>query len=218
MDWTTLVSTDEMEVTSGSTLTFEVEGGLEIATDCQLEFGHKTSLVFKPFESNFATLLVRTRQSHPTANQGHLIVKKYFGHLEAAQSIPVTTLDLDLRDPIEITSLPDLEQHLDQDDAAADAADDDLAAHDDYEDVPNPDVEPKSPTLIEDSPRLEKIRSPDSGVPKTDHPEETKINGKVEVTSVTSDDDEDDDKNVIQVKEYSPTKADDDVIFIQLTS
>ena len=69
------------EVTCGSTLNCHVEGGLEIASDCQLEFGHRTSLVFQPFVSNFATLLVRPRKSHPEANRGHLIIKKAFGHI-----------------------------------------------------------------------------------------------------------------------------------------
>jgi len=112
--WTTVASTDEMEVTCGSTLTCHVEGGLEVATDCQLEFGHRTSLVFQPFVSNFATLLVRPRKSHPEANRGHLIIKKAFGHIEECQQLSLTTMNLDLRDPLEISSLPDLKVDLDE--------------------------------------------------------------------------------------------------------
>merc|ERR1719369_725837 len=112
--WTTVASTDEMEVTCGTTLTCHVEGGLEMATDCQLEFGHRTSMVFKPFVSNFATLLVRPRKSHPEANRGHLIIKKAFGHIEECQQLSMTTINLDLRDPLEINSLPDLKVDLDE--------------------------------------------------------------------------------------------------------
>lgn len=112
--WTTVASTDEMEVTCGSTLTCHIEGGLEMATDCQLEFGHRTGLVFKPFVSNFATLLVRPRKSHPEPNRGHLIIKKAFGHIEERQQVSLTTMNLDLRDPLDISSLPDLKVDLDE--------------------------------------------------------------------------------------------------------
>ena len=54
---------------------------------------------FKPFESNFATLLVRPRKSHPSPNIGHLIIKKAFGHITECHAEAVTTIDLDLRDP-----------------------------------------------------------------------------------------------------------------------
>ena len=58
--------------------------------------------------SNSCTLLVRPRKGHPKVNQGHLIVKK--------SQIPITTLDLDLRDPDDqIGSLPDLSEDDDQD-------------------------------------------------------------------------------------------------------
>ena len=85
-----------------------------MATDCQLEFGHRTGLVFKPFVSNFATLLVRPRKSHPEPNRGHLIIKKAFGHIEERQQVSLTTMDLDLRDPLDISSLPDLKVDLDE--------------------------------------------------------------------------------------------------------
>ena len=57
--------------------------------------------------SNSCTLLVRPRKNHPQIKQGHLIVKK--------SDIPITTLDLDLRDPDQIGSLPDLSDDDDQD-------------------------------------------------------------------------------------------------------
>ena len=85
-----------------------------MATDCQLEFGHRTGLVFKPFVSNFATLLVRPRKSHPEPNRGHLIIKKAFGHIEERQQVSLTTMNLDLRDPLDISSLPDLKVDLDE--------------------------------------------------------------------------------------------------------
>jgi len=141
--WTTVASTDEMEVTCGSTLTCHVEGGLEVATDCQLEFGHRTSLVFQPFVSNFATLLVRPRKSHPEANRGHLIIKKAFGHIEENQQLSLTTMNLDLRDPLEISSLPDLKVDLDEinEDEIDDNEDVVVFTKQDkekiYEDVPN---------------------------------------------------------------------------------
>lgn len=96
-------------------MTCHLEGGIEIAGDCQLEFGHRTSLVFKPFESNLATLLVRPRKSHPNASRGHLIIKKAFGHIAESQHVAMKTIDLDLRDPSEITSLPDLKAEDDDD-------------------------------------------------------------------------------------------------------
>lgn len=96
------------EVASGSVLNCQIEGGIEIANDCQLEFGHKKTLTFHPFMSNSCTLLVRSRKNHPKINQGHLIVTK--------TQIPITTLDLDLRDPDDqIESLPDLSEDDDQD-------------------------------------------------------------------------------------------------------
>ena len=73
-------------------------GGIVIAEDCQTEFGCITSLDFKPFESNFATLLVRARKSHPTPNLGHLIIKKAFGHITENHLECLTTINLDLRD------------------------------------------------------------------------------------------------------------------------
>lgn len=86
-----------------------------MAGDCQLEFGHRTSLVFKPFESNLATLLVRPRQHHPMSKRGHLIIKKAFGHIQESQHVALKTIDLDLRDPSEINSLPDLKTEDDDD-------------------------------------------------------------------------------------------------------
>lgn len=106
------------EITAGSVLTCHIEGGIEIARDCQREFGYEKSVVFQPFQSNFGTLLVRARKSHPQPNRGHLIIKKAFGHIAENQHVSVTTMDLDLRDPMEINSLPDLKNK-------------------DYEDVPN---------------------------------------------------------------------------------
>ena len=127
--WTALATSDEMEITAGSTLTCSIEGGIEIANDCQLEFGYRTSLVFKPFESNFATLLVRPRKDHPKPNVGHLLVKKDVGHVKESQQMAVTTLDLDLREnPDDITSLPD--EHEDYEDVVPNHHDDDQSPDD----------------------------------------------------------------------------------------
>ena len=102
-------------------------------------------MVFKPFVSNFATLLVRPRKSHPEPNRGHLIIKKAFGHIDEFQQVSLTTLDLDLRDPLEITSLPDLREE-DLDEIIDDNDDNEdvvvvMTPDDDedriYEDVPN---------------------------------------------------------------------------------
>ena len=93
----------------------QIEGGIEIAGDCQLEFGHKKTLTFQPFASNTCTLLVCQRKNHPRVNQGHLIIKKVFGHLDENQIVAITTIDLDLRDPDQIGSLPDLSDHDDDD-------------------------------------------------------------------------------------------------------
>ena len=97
--------------------------------------------------SNFATLLVRPRKSHPEPNLGHLIIKKSFGHIDEFQQVSLTTLDLDLRDPLEITSLPDLREEdlneiIDDNDDNEDVVvvmtpDDDQDEETIYEDVPN---------------------------------------------------------------------------------
>lgn len=135
-------------MTSGSTLTCHIEGGIEIAGDCQIEFkfDNRTNVVFKPFESNFATLLVRPRKSHPHPNVGHLIVKKAFGHLQENQFESLTTIDLDLRDPMELSSLPDLKNvaigSVNDDD------DDDVVVDKDYEDVEVPNNKDKSKNVI----------------------------------------------------------------------
>ena len=128
---------------------------------------------FKPFESNFATLLVRPRKSHPSPNIGHLIIKKAFGHITECHAEAVTTIDLDLRDPDSIGKDWGFFLDLDLDFFAI------FMLHfflektqspnrEDYEDVPN-------------------------GPKNTD-------------------------KNVIQVKEYSPRDDDNDIVFVRMAS
>merc|ERR1712107_559703 len=152
-----------MEITAGSHLTCRLEGGIEIAEDCQIEFGYRTSLDFKPFESNFATLLVRPRKSHPSPNIGHLIIKKAFGHITECHAEAVTTINLDLRDSETINQEKTQSQTQ-------------SPHHEDYEDVPNG--------------------------PKTEA--NTDVNNT--------------DKNVIQVKEYSPRDDDNDIVFVRMAS
>ena len=43
---------DEMEMSTSNQLNLQLEklGNIEIATDCQLEFGYRQSLVFEPFQ------------------------------------------------------------------------------------------------------------------------------------------------------------------------
>ena len=129
---------------------------------------------FKPFESNFATLLVRPRKSHPSPNIGHLIIKKAFGHITECHAEAVTTIDLDLRDPDSIGkdcffffrfrprllfAIFMLQFFLEKTQSPN---------REDYEDVPN-------------------------GPKNTD-------------------------KNVIQVKEYSPRDDDNDIVFVRMAS
>lgn len=94
--WITVSSTEEMEVATTSTLALELEGGIEVASDCQLEFGHRSRLVFKPFQSNFATLLIRQKKG--SEKRGRLTVKRAFGHLESQQQVALASIELDLRD------------------------------------------------------------------------------------------------------------------------
>jgi hypothetical protein len=43
---------DEMEISSTNQLNLQLEkdGNIEIANDCQLEFGYRQSLIFEPFQ------------------------------------------------------------------------------------------------------------------------------------------------------------------------
>ena len=73
---------------------------------------------------------MRQRKLHPKVNQGHLIVKKVFGHLDENQIVAITTIDLDLRDPEHIGSVPDLSPDHTDDDR-------DVVVENDYETLPN---------------------------------------------------------------------------------
>ncbi len=220
-NWNVLAQSDEMEVTTDSILSLEVEGGVEVAEDCQLEFGYRTSLTFKPFQSNFATLLVRPRKGHPKANQGHLIVKKEFGHLETAQLVAVTTIELDLRDPNEIQSLPDLEP------TPTKAEDDIVVANhighyeDEEEDEPKPETNGNGHLKTVSADVYEDVNVPNSPVKKVNDGDPAALSDRLKTDGDSPEEEEeleeDDNDHVIQVKEYSPVK-DDDVVFIQLTS
>lgn len=182
--WTTLMTSDEMEITAGSHLTCHLEGGIVIAEDCQTEFGCITSLDFKPFESNFATLLVRARKSHPTPNLGHLIIKKAFGHITENHLECLTTINLDLRDDSQRKSPKSHSGHCESED---------------YEDLPNidDDVEEENGGKIQNG----------------TEPTTTAIN------EIKMKKNENENENVIQVKEYSSPKDDDnDIVFVKLPS
>ena len=49
--------------------------------------------------------LIFDRKSHPEPNRGHLIIRKAFGHIEEQQQLSLTTMNLDLRDPLGTTHI-----------------------------------------------------------------------------------------------------------------
>ena len=51
-EWKVVAMSEEMEISSSNQLNLhlEKEGNIEIAGDCQLEFGYRQSLIFEPFQ------------------------------------------------------------------------------------------------------------------------------------------------------------------------
>ena len=88
---------EEMEISSSNQLNLilEKDGNIEIAGDCQLEFGYRQSLIFEPFQDNSANLLIRAKNKKLPKN-GHLTVKKSFKHVQPSRQLALCTLELDL--------------------------------------------------------------------------------------------------------------------------
>ena len=96
-EWRLLVQSDELEVSATSTLRMDLSGkNIEIAEDCQIEFGYRKTLRFQPFQNNSCTLLVKPIDPD----------KKKYAKLEIRRSFdtkdtkkianPLCTLDLNL--------------------------------------------------------------------------------------------------------------------------
>jgi hypothetical protein len=51
-EWKLVAMSDEMEISTSNQLNLQLEkdGNIEIAGDCQLEFGYRQCVVFEPFQ------------------------------------------------------------------------------------------------------------------------------------------------------------------------
>ena len=51
-EWKLVAMSDEMEISTTNQLNLQLEkdGNIEIANDCQLEFGYRQNVVFEPFQ------------------------------------------------------------------------------------------------------------------------------------------------------------------------
>ena len=96
-EWKLVAMSEEMEISSSNQLNLilEKDGNIEIAGDCQLEFGYRQSLIFEPFQDNSANLLIRAKNKKLPKN-GHLTVKKSFKHVQPSRQLALCTLELDL--------------------------------------------------------------------------------------------------------------------------
>ena len=83
-DWQLLTHTDEIELSSGSVLRFDIDntrgpqssGGISLAKDLQLEHGYSQTLTFLPFQNNCCTLVVKPGNSTAEVASGQLVVSK----------------------------------------------------------------------------------------------------------------------------------------------
>ena len=86
-DWQLLTHTDEIELSAGSVLRFDIDNtrgpqssggksGISLAKDLQLEHGYSQTLTFLPFQNNCCTLLVKPGNSTAEVASGQLVVSK----------------------------------------------------------------------------------------------------------------------------------------------
>ena len=85
-DWQLLTHTDEIELSAGSVLRFDIDntrgpqsGGksnISLAKDLQLEQGYSQTLTFLPFQNNCCTLVVKPGNSTVEVASGQLVVSK----------------------------------------------------------------------------------------------------------------------------------------------
>merc|ERR1712126_157277 len=96
-EWRLLVQSEELEVSATSILRMDLSGGnIEIADDCQIEFGYRQTLRFQPFQNNSCTLLVKPIDPDK-AKYSKLEIRRSYDSKDSKKIVsPLCTLDLNL--------------------------------------------------------------------------------------------------------------------------
>ena len=96
-EWRLMVQSEELEVSATSILRMDFSGGnIEIADDCQIEFGYRQTLRFQPFQNNSCTLLVKPIDPN-RAKYAKLEIRRNFDSSESENTVsPLCTLNINL--------------------------------------------------------------------------------------------------------------------------